>query len=52
MPPAEIIWQMRGEAEDCQINPTFNARLVQSGRGNVAGETAIVAVRLLLRKKV
>jgi acetyl-CoA acetyltransferase len=45
---AEIVWQMRGEAGERQINPPPNAGLVENGGGNVAGETAVVAVHILL----
>jgi acetyl-CoA acyltransferase len=45
---AEIVWQMREEAGDRQINPAPTVGLVENGGGNVAGETAVVAVHLLL----
>lgn len=45
---AEIVWQMRGEAGDRQINPAPNVGLVENGGGNVAGETAVVAVHILM----
>ena len=44
---AEIVWQMRGEAGQRQINPLPNVGLVENGGGNVAGETAVVAVHIL-----
>jgi acetyl-CoA acetyltransferase len=44
---AEIVWQMRGEAKERQINPIPNTGLVENGGGNVAGETAVVAVHTL-----
>lgn len=44
----EIVWQMRNEAAQRQINPTPNVGLVENGGGNVAGETAVVAVHILL----
>lgn len=44
---AEIVWQMRGEAEDRQIHPLPDVGLVENGGGNVGGETAIVAVHVL-----
>lgn len=44
---AEIVWQMRGEAGDRQINPAPSVGLVENGGGNVAGETAVVAVHIL-----
>lgn len=47
---AEIVWQMRGEAGERQINPPPNVGLVENGGGNVAGETAVVAVHILVGK--
>jgi acetyl-CoA acyltransferase len=44
---AEIVWQMRGEAGERQIKPAPNIGLVENGGGNVAGETAVVAVHIL-----
>lgn len=44
---AEIVWQMRGEAEERQINPMPNVGLAENGGGNVGGETAVVAVHIL-----
>ena len=44
---AEIVWQMRGEAGERQMNPAPNIGLVENGGGNVAGETAVVAVQIL-----
>jgi acetyl-CoA acyltransferase len=44
---AEIVWQMRGQAGERQINPLPNCGLVENGGGNVAGETAVVAVHIL-----
>ncbi len=44
---AEIVWQMRGEAGERQINPVPHVGLVENGGGNVAGETAAVAVHIL-----
>jgi acetyl-CoA acetyltransferase len=44
---AEIVWQMRGEAGERQIHPFPNVGLVQNGGGNVAGETAVVAIHIL-----
>lgn len=44
---AEVVWQMRGEAGERQINPLPNCGLVENGGGNVAGETAVVAVHIL-----
>jgi acetyl-CoA acetyltransferase len=45
---AEIVWQMRGEAGERQIKPAPNVGLVENGGGNVAGETAVVAIHILL----
>ncbi len=45
---AEIVWQMREEAGERQITPTPNVGLVENGGGNVEGETAVVAVHILL----
>jgi acetyl-CoA acetyltransferase len=45
---AEIVWQMRGEADERQIKPAPNIGLVENGGGNIAGETAAVAVHILL----
>jgi len=44
---AEIVWQMRGEAKERQINPIPNVGLSENGGGNLCGETAIVAVHIL-----
>jgi len=44
---AEIVWQMREEAGERQINPAPNIGLTENGGGNVAGETAVVAVHIL-----
>ena len=44
---AEIAWQMRGEAADRQIKPAPNVGMTENGGGNMAGETAIVAVNIL-----
>lgn len=45
---AEIVWQIRGEAGERQIKPSPNIGLVENGGGNVAGETAVVAVHILI----
>lgn len=45
---AEVVWQMRGEAEKRQITPVPDVGLVENGGGNVAGETAVVAVHILM----
>jgi len=45
---AEIVWQMRGDAGERQIKPAPNVGLVENGGGNVAGETAVVAVHILI----
>jgi len=44
---AEIVWQMRGEAGKRQIQPAPNVGMVENGGGNMAGETAVVAVQIL-----
>jgi len=44
---AEIVWQMRGEAGERQVNPLPNLGLAENGGGNVGGETAVVAVHIL-----
>lgn len=44
---AEIVWQMRGEAGERQVDPLPRVGLVENGGGNVAGETAVVAVHIL-----
>jgi acetyl-CoA acetyltransferase len=44
---AEIVWQMRGEAGERQMHPFPNVGLAQNGGGNVAGETAVVAIHIL-----
>jgi acetyl-CoA acetyltransferase len=45
---AEVVWQMRGEAGERQIQPLPNIGLVENGGGNIAGETAVVAVQVLV----
>jgi acetyl-CoA acetyltransferase len=44
---AEIVWQMRGEAGDRQISPAPHVGMTENGGGNMAGETAVVAVNIL-----
>ncbi len=44
---AEIVWQMRSEAQDRQVNPIPDVGLIENGGGNIAGETAVVAVHIL-----
>ena len=44
---AEVVWQMRGEAGKRQVTPLPDVGLVENGGGNVAGETAVVAVHIL-----
>lgn len=44
---AELVWQMRGEAGERQIHPAPAVGLAENGGGNVAGETAVVAVSIL-----
>lgn len=45
---AEIVWQMRGEAGERQIKPAPDVGLIENGGGNVAGETAVVGVHILV----
>ena len=45
---AEIVWQMRSEAGERQIKRAPDVGLVENGGGNVAGETAVVAIHVLL----
>jgi len=45
---AEIVWQIRGEAGERQIKPAPSIGLIENGGGNVAGETAVVAVHILV----
>lgn len=45
---AEIAWQMRGEAGERQVKPVPDIGLAENGGGNVAGETAVVAVHILM----
>jgi len=44
---AEIVWQLRGECEGRQIKPVPDLGMVENGGGNVAGQTAVVAVHIL-----
>lgn len=44
---AEIAWQIRGEAGDRQISPAPSIGMTENGGGNMAGETAVVAVNIL-----
>ncbi|MFC1532464.1 thiolase family protein [Thermodesulfobacteriota bacterium] len=44
---AEVVWQMRGEAGARQVKPYPNIGMAENGGGNVAGETAVVAMHLL-----
>ena len=44
---AEVVWQMRGEAGERQVDPPPCVGLAENGGGNVAGETAVVAVHIL-----
>ncbi len=44
---AEVVWQMRGEAEGRQIHPLPDVGLTETAGGNVAGETAVVAIQIL-----
>lgn len=47
----EIVWQMRGEAEGRQMNPPPSVGLTENGGGNVAGETAVMAINILVADK-
>ena len=44
---AEIAWQLRGEAGERQVKNNPRIGLVENGGGNVAGETAVVAIHIL-----
>lgn len=44
---AELVWQLRGEAGKRQITPLPNIGMSQNGGGNIAGETAVVAMHIL-----
>lgn len=44
---AEIAWQMRGEAGGRQMPTPPNVGMTENGGGNMAGETAVVAVNIL-----
>jgi acetyl-CoA acetyltransferase len=44
---AEIVWQMRGEADKRQTKPAPNVGMTENGGGNMASETAVVAVNIL-----
>lgn len=44
---AEITWQMRGEAGDRQMSVAPSIGMTENGGGNMAGETAVVAVNIL-----
>ncbi len=44
---AEIVWQMRGEAGERQAHPHPDVGLTETAGGNVAGETAVVAIQIL-----
>jgi acetyl-CoA acetyltransferase len=44
---AEVVWQMRDEAGERQVKPPPDLGLVENAGGNVAGETAVVAVHIL-----
>jgi acetyl-CoA acetyltransferase len=43
----ELVWQMRGEAGERQVTPHPNVAMAENGGGNVAGETAVVAMHIL-----
>lgn len=44
---AEVVWQMRGEAGKRQIATPPDFGMTENGGGNMAGETAVVAVNIL-----
>lgn len=44
---AEVVWQMRGEAGKRQIATPPDIGMTENGGGNMAGETAVVAVNIL-----
>jgi acetyl-CoA acetyltransferase len=44
---AEVVWQMRGEAGERQARPHPDVGLTETAGGNVAGETAVVAIQVL-----
>jgi acetyl-CoA acyltransferase len=44
---AEIVWQMRGQTGKRQCHPEPSIGLVENGGGNIAGETAAVAIHIL-----
>jgi acetyl-CoA acyltransferase len=47
---AELVWHLRGEAGERQVKPIPRVALAENGGGNVAGETAAVAVHILVRE--
>jgi acetyl-CoA acyltransferase len=46
----ELVWHLRGEAGERQTEPIPKVALAENGGGNVAGETAAVAVHILVRE--
>jgi acetyl-CoA acyltransferase len=44
---AEITWQLRGEAGKRQMPKAPNVGITENGGGNMAGETAVVAINIL-----
>lgn len=44
---AEVTWQMRGEAGKRQMKSLPDIGMTENGGGNMAGETAVVAVNIL-----
>ena len=44
---AEVVWQMRGEAGKRQMATPPSIGMTENGGGNMAGETAVVAVSIL-----
>jgi len=47
---AELVWQLRGEAGDRQVRPVPKVALAENGGGNVGGETAALAIHILVRE--
>jgi acetyl-CoA acetyltransferase len=47
---AELVWQLRGEAGQRQVDPLPKVALAENGGGNISGETAVVAVHILERE--
>lgn len=47
---AELVWHLRGEAGERQVKPIPKVALAENGGGNVGGETAAVAIHILVRE--